>query len=230
MWNEDRYEWVRMPTWWVQGHAGNGLLHEFGVRDKGISIASLMIYIMFCARANQMPTEEFTVGTARVTYDDISNATGLSRSMISKGISKLADLELIIVVSYRKQNVYKIVSHGNKPWAKLPKKHLYNNVQKGEISVFLNDFHIRSKNELNALKLYYLLLAYRDNDSNVTYISYGLISEYSGIIKREIRKAISFLINHNFIQLDKVLRQGSEVRANRYEIRGLTHLHAGNKR
>lgn len=218
-----------MPTWWVQGHAGKGRLTEFGVKDKGVSIAALMLYIMLCARANQLPSEEFQAGTARVTYDDISNAIGLSRSMISKAITKLSSLDLIKVIPYRKQNVYSLLNHDKTPWAKLPKKYLYSDNKEGEIGVFLKDFFLRSKNELNALKLYYLLLAYRDNKTNVTYLSYELICKYSGILRVDVKRAISFLINNGFIQLDKVLLEKGDIRVNCYGICGLSHLHAGNR-
>lgn len=228
MWNESRYEWVRMPSAWILQQGGTSL-RDFTVGDKGASIAALMIYIMLCTRALQKSTEEFEAGTARVTYDDIEKAIGLSRAMISKGLSKLENLKLIAVIPYRRQNVYELTAHTESPWAKLPKKHLYQKKATGEIDVFLNDFHLRSRTELNALKLYMLLLAFRDRDSNTTFLGYQAISDYSGIQRNDIRKAISFLIHHDFIQLDKVMQEGTDIRVNRYEIKGLSHLHPGNR-
>ncbi|MEX1668378.1 helix-turn-helix domain-containing protein [Zhongshania guokunii] len=227
MWNENRYEWVRMPSWWMKGDEGLSLA-DFSPRDKGASIAALMLYIMLCTRAVQKRTEEFQVGTARVTYDDIADATGLSRAMIRKAVTKLEANGMIRVKSYRKQNIYEIVSHDVSPWAKLPKKHLYGISKEGQIGVFVRDFHLRAKNELNALKLYCVLLAFRDNDSNVVFIGYEAISEYTGIVRNEIRSAISFLVTHDLIHLDKVVKNGVH-RANRYEIRGVSHIHAGNR-
>ena len=194
-WSEERYEWVRMPSWWIHDNYDKSLLKAFDVRDKGGSIAALMLYIMLCARANQKATEDFKVGTARVTYDDICNATGMSRAMVSTGIDKLTSFGLISPVSYRKQNIYELIGHDEAPWAKLPKKHLYRGNKNGKIPVFIEDFNLRSKNELNAIKLYCLLLAFRNNDTNTVHIGYESITEYSGIIGTEIRRAISFFIS-----------------------------------
>lgn len=228
MWSELRYEWVRIPTWWILSEQTN-LLPSFSFQDKGRSIAALMIYIAMAVRAQQQSTEEFVGGTARLTYDDLGNSTGISRALISTGIKKLVELGLITALNYRKQNVYVLVNHMEAPWAKLPKKHLYQGETTGEIGVFTKYFNLRSRVELNALKLYLLLLAFRDNRSNVAFITHPKIYEYSQIPRNSIRQAISFLVAHDLIGMDKVLTEDGKARVNRYEIRGLSHLHAGNR-
>ncbi|MEQ8953001.1 MAG: hypothetical protein RL120_02635, partial [Gammaproteobacteria bacterium] len=194
-----------------------------------MSIVALMIYISMAARAQQQSTEEFVGGTARLTYDDLEVATGKSRALISAGIKKLAELGLIEVHQYRTQNIYVLSGHMKSPWAKLPKKHLYQNATTGEIEVFTKFFNLRARVELNALKLYLLLLAFRDNKTNVVFITHPSINEYCNIPRNEIRQAISFLISHVLISMDLVLSPVGSARCNRYEIRGFSHLHAGNR-
>jgi hypothetical protein len=74
-------------------------------------------------------------------------------------------------------------------WCKLPAKRLYS----GERIEAFDAFRLRVIAELDAMKLYLLFAARRDNESNLANISYDKITEFSGVERSRLKKAISVL-------------------------------------
>jgi hypothetical protein len=183
-----------------------------------------------CHHVNDVPTAEFPEpGFARLSYSDFQKITDRSRPKISGGLKKLVELNLIEADKAAKANVYKIVRYDpEKKWAKLPLKYLYGK-NYPEIAVF-HKFNFRSKVELDALKLYLLFIAFRNNELNHAIISYEKISQYTGISENNIRSAVSLLINLDLISIDKI--QNAQVRSrmnNLYRIKGIrSRKHLGN--
>jgi predicted transcriptional regulator len=214
-------EWGRIPTSWISNKE-KPLLKSFDWSEKGSThIAALMLYI---ALNQQSPGEK---NKAAITYDQLCHAVSLSRAMVSAGIKHLEEVGLIQIKKNGRANIYQIVGRDKgSHWAKLPVRRLYD--EEGIIDPFKH-FNLRKRTELNALKLYLLIIAFRDNKKNHTTISYEKIMDYTGISRGFIRGAISFLINLEMIDVDRQLIDGkTEKRMNVYWTRGISFRHAGN--
>lgn len=163
-------------------------------------------------------------GRAQITYDTLSEATGLSRAKVSAGLKVIEALGLI--ARDERRSAYVLRDYDPKAnWAKVPAKLLYSG---GRITAF-EDFKLRSPAELHAIKLYLLFASRRDRSTNLANISYDKITEYSGIEQHAIKRAVSILVHNNLVYVE---RQRSWVRAggvsNSYRLVGLdTRNHFG---
>jgi hypothetical protein len=84
------------------------------------------------------------------------------------------------------------------------------------------DFHLRRRAELDALKLYYLFIAFRDNATNETFISYDKIAEYTGVERGNIKRGQSLLVTHDLVNVDYARSNASEFGVkNSYRLVGL---------
>jgi len=184
-----------MPTAWIQNQSTPGL-KEFGPQDNGSSIAALLIYVAITMEVNDRDAELAVANdTALLTYADFSKVTGLSRAMISRGIQRLVDTGLIEKATNGRNNVFKLVGN-SATWGKLPKSYLINNC-------LLDKLTHRSRNELDALKMYLLFIAFRHNQWNFALISYPKIAQYTGVQEFRIRSGLSLLVNLSLIQIDR---------------------------
>lgn len=216
-------DWVRIPTKWLTDKSAP-LLKDLSWRGEHQSdnIAALMLYVAI----NQQTPEQET--KTRLTYDNLCLITSLSRAKVSAGIKIIENLGLIKIEKKGRSNIYHIIDRDQKGgWAKLPARTLYDN--DGQIEPF-NNFKLRSRTELDALKLYLLIIAFRDNKKNHTTIAYEKISQYTGISERHVRSAISFLVTLNMIHVDKhLVGDTTEKRMNVYRVIGINNRqHAGN--
>ena len=222
--------WVKIPTQWILDKE-NLPLAKFkwiGV-NKSDFISALMIYIIIAHHANSERNMYFSsIGCARLSYTNIGILSGLSRAKISSGIKVLEQNGLIKKEQYKKTNVFEMQNYGVSGWAKLPAKSLYDD--KLQRILPFHKFTLRSKVELNALKLYLLIAALRDNKKNHATPSYSTISSYTGIPQNDIRSSISFLINLNMIHVDKFGDYNvPEKRNNFYRLIGIDdYRHTGN--
>lgn len=196
-------EWVRMPSYWVKDQESL-LLRNFkwSGPSKSDQIAALMLFVVLNHHANDITTTSFKeLGLCALTYSQLSEISGLSRAKVAGGLRILKDHKLISQVGNGRNNIYKIANFGTQGgWSKLPAKKLYSSDLK-KINSFYK-FNLRSKNELNALKTYFLIIALRNNEINYAQISYDKISQYTGINRSEIRSAISLLINLGLVHVD----------------------------
>lgn len=138
-------------------------------------------------------------GVAKLTYDDLETCTNLSRAKLSGGLNVL-DANKIIIREPKGRSTYSLVNYGPAPWGKLPARRLY---QHGCIAA-LSEFHLRKLVELNALKLFFLVVERRNNNTNLANISYDKIHEYSGIERHHIKSAISLLAANGLIHVEHV--------------------------
>ena len=182
--------WVRLPCDWVER---KGLTKMIWGRDGAGSdnAAALMVLL---AIAHHVDGE---TGIATLTYDALEEATGLSRSKVSNGLDILAKAE-IVVRSPKGRSTYALTEYDQAPWGKLPAKRMYKG---GAIAAF-EDFRLRNQVELNALKIYFLIAARRDYETNTAHIGYDKIVEYTGVRRERIRAALSLLIANNLIHVE----------------------------
>lgn len=203
-------KWVRMPTYWIKDPDHYPLKQmRWSGEKKADNIAALMLYIVIVQHASvEIDIQNIEIGVCSLTYEQMGEITGLSRPKISGGLKILIDLDLIEKISEGKaRSVYKVKNFAKRGgWAKLPASPIYNK-EKTMISIF-HDFNLRKKTELNALKLYLLILTFRDNSLNYAKISYEKIHQYAGIPANEVRAGLSLLINIGLIQLGKGAREG----------------------
>ena len=64
-------------------------------------------------------------------------------------------------------------------------------------------FKLRSRAELDALKLFFLFVGRRGSDTNAANISYDKIEQYTAIERGRIRTGISLLIENLMIQVEQ---------------------------
>jgi hypothetical protein len=169
-----RLDWVRLPTNWIVEE--RGLLNFRWQKDKGANnVAALMTLIVLAHHADE-------TGTGELIYDQICAATGLSRSKVSEGLATLA-AEQIVIRKMNGRSTYRLEGYQrNRGWGKLPARGLYD----GDRVAAFDHFHLRRDTELNALKLYLLFVAMRNNALNAARIGYEKIREYSGIRQNKI--------------------------------------------
>jgi DNA-binding Lrp family transcriptional regulator len=223
-------EWVIIPTIWILDKELL-VLKRFRWQgpEKSGFVAALMTYIAIAHYAVSSPTGNMEEpGMATLSFSDLSRITNLSRAKVAEAIRILELHDLIKRVRVQKTNIYKITGYNpERYWAKLPAKKMYDE-QLNEILPFKH-FKLRQKTELNALKIFFLLVALRDRKTNHANPSYDKISEYTGVQKGEIRSALSLLVTLEMIHVDKGLSLvGPENIFNMYRVVGIeNYRHRG---
>lgn len=217
-------EWASLPTYWIlkpqydaQPNWKSGLV-AFGGRDIGTKCAALKLYLAIVLRA------EFKAGSKRhgcatITYDDFQNSVGLSRPYISRGLKFLVAQEMISASPNGRSIEYKLTNYAiGGRWVKLPKRHLL----RLDGSRPLQNLSTRRRTDLNALRLYLLLLALKSKANSDAKISYDNIIKYTGMQRRNISQAISILVEYELITVrTEHDHSESKNQPNRYAIKGL---------
>jgi hypothetical protein len=182
--------WVRLPNGWIEDKH----LTKFAwARGSGAdNVAALMALIAIAHLADQ------ETGAARITWTDICDRTTLSRAKLGKGLDILQGHGLV----HRALDGRSRFQLGNynpeKGWVKIPARKLYN--KQGVIRAF-QDFKLRSRVELDALKILLLMASRRDRKTNAANLSYEKIALYTGIHQTLIRTAVSLLAAQNLLHV-----------------------------
>lgn len=181
------------------------------IQTPAANTSALMLYVALRFMAINVSSDEWV---ATVSYDELERATGLSRRLVSDGLKRLNELDLIESEGSNQKRRYKIVwSEGG--WFKLPCQRI---VSGGAIIPF-QAFSLRSKHELHALKIYLYLASVRNGTSFFSSASYEKIYERVGVQERDIAKASSLLLTCGL--LARVTRQdGEQHSANQYFLQG----------
>ncbi len=163
-------------------------------RDGDLSPASstvaLMLYVALHFMAEDViegtDDDQSTARVAAASYDDLMHAIGgKSRSLVSQGLTRLEQLQLITREGSHQKRRYRLtMSHPG--WFKLPCQAI---VRSGVIEPFAA-LTLRSRHELHAMKVYLYLAARRDNQKTYTLASYEKISAATGVPERYMRKAL----------------------------------------
>lgn len=208
-------EWVKLPTDWIRSGCLTELRWSSGIGSN--NTAALMALI----RLAHVADDE---GIAKATYDDLCHSTGLSRAKVSDGLSVLEEKSLIGRNPAR--STFRLVNFNPRQgWGKLPAKRLYS----GERMVAFSEFKLRNPAELNALKIYLLAVAFRDNETNLANLSYDKFEELAGIDRARIRAALSVLTYAGLLHTERVAsHQNAFAVSNAYRLVGIdSYRHAG---
>jgi hypothetical protein len=210
--------WIKLPTAWIEA---GGLKHFRWREGEGSNnVAGLMLLAVIAHHANEAR------GIAHITYNGLHAATGLSRPKISGGLRVLVDRDLIERLNA--QSTYGIADFDPScGWGKLPARGLY---RRDEIPAF-HEFRLRRVAELDALKIYYAVVARRDNKTNLSRMNYSTIESYAAVPRNRIKSAISFLAVNNLVHVEHVISASSEYGvSNAYRLSHLeTNQHMGNR-
>ena len=212
-------EWVTLPTEWIEK---KGLKKfKWGFAGEGAdNIAALMALVAIAHHADDE-------GVSNLTYDNLCAITSLSRAMVSRGLTVLETLKIVEREPCGRSS-YKISNYNkHKGWGKLPAKKLYTS---DYITAF-NEFRLRRRVELNALKLYLLFVARRDRKTNMAHISYTTIEKYSGLPRNDIKSGISLLAGLGLVHVEHLPSNTSEHgTSNAYRLAHLdTYNHLGTR-
>lgn len=187
-----RPEFVKLPTGWLEDGGLKAIRWDTNGSDGTAALMALTII------AHNIDPES---GTAHVTYDMFAAAAGgMSKAKISAALRLLTKHGRIDRENLG-QSTYSLSDYDPySGWAKLPCRGLYN----GDAIDAFSSIKLRSRVELNALKLFYAIAARRDRKSNLAFMTYDQIYEYAGIRQGNIREAISWLISNGVILTEKV--------------------------
>lgn len=194
--------WDYLPTWWNRVDPCP-LIELRGGRHANLSQAALRILLALAVSDRDKASYELLS-----TLSSLEEITGLSRSMVLRGIHRAEAAGLITYESGgpRKKSKFSLVhpelsadSAGG--WAKIPVK---------QVRTKLRDLPSRGEPALIALKIYALLLANRPNDNTVVRLSHERMQYKTGCQPRSIRAALSHLANIGFIHINKESDDGSE--------------------
>jgi predicted transcriptional regulator len=216
-------DWSRLPSQWI--HNEDLRLFQAGkYLGKSVAALKVLLAVALCAENNSADKAGRNQGSAGLSYDELMSLTDLSRPMVAAGVKLLCGSGIVAVEGegQGRKNRYFLSGYGvGEPWGKLPNKRLYRNARTDRIMA-LHEFSCRRVSDLNALKLYLLLTAFRDVRKNYAMIGYEKIWDYTGIPEAKIRRAISVLIEQGMIRVDQ--EKGTADKRNhpnRYEILGL---------
>ncbi|MBO1907794.1 hypothetical protein J4G37_23155 [Microvirga sp. 3-52] len=100
----------------------------------------------------------------------------------------------------------------------------------GRIGAF-DEFKLRSAVELNALKLYFLVAARRNRETNMAHISLDKIEDYADVKRHRIKASLTILAINNLAHVERVPSTSNPMGvANAYRLVGLEcYNHMGTK-
>lgn len=210
--------WSKVPTAWIRYDDG---LKNLSIKDVGGSAAALKIYmsVALLASFRHKPPNAYA-GQATVSYDDFEQMTGLSRSLIPRGIAILKDRGMIEVIESARIHAYRLVGYDDdsQGWGKLPRDHLRGGHSGGRLATIGH----RNQNDLAALKVYLALVAFRDGRSGYSALSYDKIVEYTGVHRSRVRPALSSLYEARLVGVDPTAEHHEKFNApTRYVVEGL---------
>jgi hypothetical protein len=157
----------------------------------------------------------------RLTYDELNVLTGLSRERISAGLKKLVEEQMIWKLDG--SGSYGLTGFGpRKRWAKLPGSALTS--AGGTSFIPFSHFKLRSKHELNALKLHLYYAHSRDKVSAYSEASFETIFMRLGVQERDIPIANSLLLSSGILVRTKAMETSDAKQhgANNYYLNGYT--------
>lgn len=198
-------EWSKMPSSVFMEASDSPLRYMiWSGENKSDYIAALMLYMVLVHHVNEQNSLlSGEAGTVSLSYEALCELTNISRTKVSKGLDVLERYDLVKRTTVGRINVYEVVGYlSYSGWAKLPAKGVYDK-NLSHVEAF-KSFKLRSKSELNALKIYLVLVAFRDDLTNHTMLGYDKISEYAFVQRNDIKSALSLLVAMKFIHIDSI--------------------------
>lgn len=194
--------WCKFPSRWIRDRTLTGLTWS---SCGGDGTAALLLLVAIAVRINQATIDALReepgqpVEPARdiqLTYDELADMTGISRPKVSSGLKLLKEHGLVTAVKTGRTMRYalpQILTQGD--WCQFPQTWIYRHKV---LEPFMG-FRLREKWELQALKVYLVLLTFKHNGQPLSQVSYTAIENYTGVVRSDIRKAIDHLINLGLI-------------------------------
>jgi len=208
--------WVKINNKWI---LDGGLADLKWVNDStgkaSDKLAALIIYIALAMFS--------TSGITTLTYNRLSELTGLSRDLISRGTKVLLFLKLITLERVGRNNKYTIIYEKSGGWCKLPARPL---MMKTDFIKAFSEIKLRSKSELHAIKLFLYFAAVRSNTQKYTMASFKKINIATSIPEKDITKARSLLVVWGIlVQVDTEKKSNGLVNEpNKYYLAGYSNL------
>ena len=174
------HSFVRLPSAWILRH---GLKQFRWNKDTSDNTAALMTLVGIAHHADQ------ETGVAKLTYRELCAAVDISRDKLAAGI-RLLQAYGIVAPWFEGRSTYNLRNFDpKKGYCFIPAKPLYT----GDTVRAFRQFHLRNKNEMNAMKLYLLFAARRDRKSNLAHVGFDKIVDYTGVRREDIPAAKSIL-------------------------------------
>lgn len=181
---------VKLPVRWIDAGGLKAFTWKQGGSDE---TAALMLLAVL---AHHMDSDD---GSVRMTYDQLCQAASLSRAKVAGGLSILEARHLIERIAGQRSG-FRIVDYNPLAnWAKFPVRGLY----RGDRVHAFTEFKLRSRVELDSLKLYFLFAARRSKELNMAPISYEKITEHSGVANDRIRPALNILGVNDLVHTER---------------------------
>lgn len=213
----NRETWAKLPTDWIRADG----LRQFPMGKPGDGVATLKLYMVIAGLAGSPTGTEAPSGAASPTYEELQELSGVSRGAIGPALDRLDGLVYRTRGTGVRPNRYRIAGFprvGEGGWAKLPIGHL---LQGGRLAALSS----RSRAHLAALKLYLVVLTFRENRSGWSNISYQRIIDYTAMTRNDVSRGISIAVDRDLVSVQSGRSGGPGVANprgfNRYFILGL---------
>lgn len=222
--------WAKFPTAWLSLVAAiedaPPPLRELDWRGHRTSaVAALILLMALAIRLNQSRKgRELQAGienVVSVTWDDLQQMSGFARATVGKGLSLLEAIGAIKTEKKGRSSYYELNGVGTRGgWCQLPQDELLS--ADGTLT------HLKgvttNRVVLNAMKIYVLLMALRNQRFNTTSVSYEGICKRTGIRRADVSSALGYLTALELIGVSEDLDARKEDMSRRYKINGLTSI------
>lgn len=192
-----------LPNKWIRENK----LCDIYAAKSGESIATLK-----CLLALNLCMDFSSKETPDVSYSKLEDLTGLSRPMIAKGINTLISKGIVKIEkesSGRKARSYKFVTE-DAWWSKVPRNKIY---------IFIKELNNRGISSLSALKIYLVLLTFRDYKSGIVNLGYEKIRGYTGLQSKDIKSGLQILYEYKLIYITQEVDDSTrKYKSNSYTI------------
>jgi len=210
-------------TWGGQGPA---------CRSAGIAALQLWVCLITHAEEHDVGEGSTPILSADLTYTALMEATGLSKALVSSGLSALKAVNLISSETVGRSNRYEFLEYNNKKdWCKLPARSLYYPISRSNRRIApFQLFNKRSVCELDAMKMYLYFASVRPNGEQFSQAAFETIYQKTGVAEKRIPRANAFLLNAKL--LANIVRNVSKMKVknpNQYFLLGYPDLFIGQK-
>lgn len=206
--------------------AKGGLIMLQWQQHKGASTAALLLLFALAVISNQAQRDH---GLRRnnlvaATYPQLQALVPMSRKLIADGLQLLVMLGAIGMTREGRRTLFTLNGiDRNGGWCMLPQSHLQQrHSHLLRLKVFVDQ--IRRRESLHALKVYMLILAFRDRHTNFAAIGYDKIGLYTGLRREEISTATAMLASLQLVRQvsdEEHPRRRGDPHHNRYFVCGL---------
>ncbi len=197
--------WGIMPSYWITSEQK---LREFNARNNPRphfpAYHALKIYlclIYFNARIIRENDDDIAINYCLPTYTELEEKSFTARGDIKSALNFLRDRGLINYSRRGHRNYYQILGDKKRGWAKVPDL-IFDNKSLQLLALRPSSveqtrrFYI----SLDALKIYFLFLAFRQQiDNRARGIHYHYITNHTGVQRNNIKQAISLLAEADLI-------------------------------